>query len=70
MIIPRYIEAPVRRDLKEKMVFISGSRQVGKTVLAKTFLKNKDDLYYNWDRRKVPEEGVKGLPFGLAFHRG
>lgn len=52
MIIPRYIEAPVSRDLKEKMVFISGPRQVGKTVLAKTFLKKKYDLYYNWDRRE------------------
>ena len=34
------------------MVFLSGPRQVGKTTLAKTFLKTQEDLYYNWDRRE------------------
>ena len=52
MIIPRYIVESVRQDLQEKMVFISGPRQVGKTFLAKTFLKNTNDLYFNWDRRE------------------
>jgi predicted AAA+ superfamily ATPase len=52
MIISRYLKAPVSRDLKEKMVFISGPRQVGKTVLAKTFIKKENDLYYNWDNRE------------------
>lgn len=51
MIIPRYLELPIKQDLSEKMVFISGPRQVGKTILAKTFLKQENDRYYNWDRR-------------------
>jgi predicted AAA+ superfamily ATPase len=51
MIIPRYLESPIRQDLAEKMVFISGPRQVGKTILAKTFLKNENDRYFDWDRR-------------------
>ena len=33
------------------MVFLSGPRQVGKTTLAKTFLKKAADRYYNWDNR-------------------
>ncbi|MBN2569214.1 MAG: ATP-binding protein [Deltaproteobacteria bacterium] len=51
MIIPRYLTEPIRRDLEEKMVFISGPRQVGKTTLAKTFLEGKEHQYYNWDNR-------------------
>ncbi|RLF61027.1 MAG: ATP-binding protein [Thermoplasmata archaeon] len=52
MLIARYLKEPIRRDLEDKMVFMSGPRQVGKTTLAKTFLKQKDDRYYNWDRRE------------------
>ncbi|HBE44779.1 MAG TPA: AAA family ATPase [Deltaproteobacteria bacterium] len=51
MMIERYLKEPVSNDLIEKMVFISGPRQVGKTTLAKTFLKDKNDRYYNWDNR-------------------
>jgi len=51
MIMPRYLNEPIRQDLKEKMVFISGPRQVGKTTLAKTFLERKEHQYYNWDNR-------------------
>lgn len=50
MRISRYLKEPVRRDLEEKMVFISGLRQVGKTTLAKMFLEKEEDCYYNWDR--------------------
>jgi len=52
MIVPRYLKEPVSQDLGEKMVFLSGPRQVGKTTLAKTFLQQKTDLYYNWDNRQ------------------
>lgn len=51
MLIPRYLEEPIGRDIKEKMVFLSGPRQVGKTTLAKTFLDRQDDRYFNWDNR-------------------
>ncbi|MFY7993481.1 MAG: DUF4143 domain-containing protein [Bacteriovoracaceae bacterium] len=38
----RTIYSHVKTDLKSKMVFIGGPRQVGKTTLAKTFTKNRD----------------------------
>jgi predicted AAA+ superfamily ATPase len=56
MLIKRYLEEPILNDLEEKMVFISGPRQVGKTTLAKTFLKAHEDHYYNWDRREDRKE--------------
>lgn len=64
MYINRYLEKPVLKDLKNKMVFIGGPRQTGKTSLAKHFLKNaKQDLtkwYINWDaledREKIMRE--------------
>ena len=34
---------------RNKMAFISGPRQVGKTTLAKMLITSKDDLYFNWD---------------------
>ncbi len=44
----RYLHNQIVRDLKKKMVFISGPRQVGKTTLALSLLKNKES-YLNWD---------------------
>jgi len=52
MIINRYLKEPIANDLEEKMVFLSGPRQVGKTTLARTFLQKETDLYYNWDNRQ------------------
>jgi uncharacterized protein len=58
----RYLQKQVAKDLKKKMVFISGPRQVGKTTLAKSILKS-DTSYLNWDipahreailKRKLP----------------
>ena len=54
MIYSRYIKKPIANDLKRKMVFISGPRQVGKTTLALTFLKQGVEdhpAYFNWDSR-------------------
>jgi uncharacterized protein len=52
--IKRYIERHILDDLKDKMVFVSGPRQVGKTTLAKdigkTFFSEKYE-YLNWDNR-------------------
>jgi predicted AAA+ superfamily ATPase len=48
----RYLEEPIRQDLQDKMVFIGGPRQVGKTTLALTFLSGGDEehpAYLNWD---------------------
>lgn len=44
----RYLKAQVLADLRRKMVFLGGPRQVGKTTLAKSLLRNKAS-YLNWD---------------------
>jgi len=51
-IYDRYIKEPVSLDLKSRMVFIGGPRQVGKTTLALSFLpepNTKYPAYFNWD---------------------
>jgi uncharacterized protein len=49
----RYIEDCVTQDLSEKMVFIGGPRQVGKTTCALSMLPGNQDetspAYLNWD---------------------
>jgi len=48
----RYLKNPVMNDLKSRMVFIGGPRQVGKTIFALTFLSEvteKHPAYLNWD---------------------
>jgi uncharacterized protein len=53
--IRRYLEKRILEDLKSRMVFISGPRQVGKTTLAKQigmeFFPDKYE-YLNWDNRQ------------------
>ncbi|HFQ80645.1 MAG TPA: hypothetical protein ENK33_04645 [Desulfobacterales bacterium] len=44
----RYIQKQIVKDLKKKMVFISGPRQVGKTTLAKAVM-TPESAYLNWD---------------------
>jgi predicted AAA+ superfamily ATPase len=49
----RQLSEPVKNDLKHKMVFISGPRQVGKTTLARKILRELSPRlkqYLNWDR--------------------
>ena len=53
--IKRYLERHILEDLKEKMVFISGPRQVGKTTLAKEAGEQHfpgNYAYLNWDNRQ------------------
>jgi uncharacterized protein len=48
----RYSETFIEKDLEEKMVFVGGPRQVGKTTLALNLLKSKSENhpgYVNWD---------------------
>lgn len=50
--LPRYLESLIVKDLKEKMVFLGGPRQVGKTTFSQSLLKNYRDhhpAYMNWD---------------------
>ena len=48
----RYIQSCIREDIQEKMVFIGGPRQVGKTTLANMLGEEyKNPVYLNWDHR-------------------
>jgi hypothetical protein len=49
----RYLLDPVQSDLEEKIVFLSGPRQVGKTTLSMQVLASsspEEPVYLNWDR--------------------
>lgn len=45
---PRYLVPQVRRDLRRKMVFVAGPRQVGKTTMARS-LRGAGRGYLSWD---------------------
>ncbi len=47
----RYIESSIIEDLTQKMVFVGGPRQVGKTTLALSILQGDEThpAYINWD---------------------
>lgn len=48
----RDLELPIREDLDQKMVFVAGPRQVGKTTLAQQILTTSPaGVYLNWDNR-------------------
>jgi len=51
---PRYLTKYVLRDLTDKMVFVGGPRQVGKTTLARDLVSDyyRHFGYYNWDNRQ------------------
>jgi predicted AAA+ superfamily ATPase len=59
MLKNRYLTGYVVEDLAEKMVFIGGPRQVGKTTLAANIISQyfKNSAYFSWDnkqdRRKI-----------------
>ena len=59
----RYLEPLIRQDLKEKMVFMGGPRQVGKTTLAFQLLGNTGENhpgYLSWDANEVKRALLKG----------
>ena len=47
----RYLYLHIIKDLKKKMVFVGGPRQVGKTTMAREILHNNSPsgIYLNWD---------------------
>jgi len=53
MVRNRYLTEGVLQDLQEKMVFIGGARQVGKTTFAVEIIGKEMGkfAYYNWDNR-------------------
>lgn len=63
VVMRRYLQGQVEADLREKMVFLGGPRQVGKTTLARALLPEASG-YLNWDipahrerilRRELPD---------------
>lgn len=45
----RYLDDRVSRDLKKKMVFLTGPRQVGKTTLSRLLIEELGGQYLNYD---------------------
>jgi len=54
MVKGRYLTPYIVADLKKKMVFLGGARQVGKTTLCCDIIASqfKNHAYFNWDNRK------------------
>ena len=70
----RYLFSSVKQDMKKKMVFIGGPRQVGKTTLGLSFLKpssEKHPAYLNWDipqhRKNILREQIPLMYKTLVF---
>lgn len=53
MLKERYLTQYILDDLKDKMVFVGGPRQVGKTTLCRSFVGThfRNPAYFNWDNR-------------------
>ncbi len=60
--LDRYLTEQVRADLRRKMVFLGGPRQVGKTTLALSFLDGgrRSRGYLNWDDPRVRPKLLRG----------
>jgi len=56
----RDLEPFLLRDLRRKMVFLSGPRQVGKTTLAQRLLAGDEERYFNWDFDPDRERILRG----------
>ncbi len=57
--VDRYLSDQVRKDLRRKMVFVGGPRQVGKTTLARSLLGKSARGYLNWDVAEHRERILK-----------
>ena len=61
--IPRYLFESVKDDLREKMVFVGGARQVGKTTFALSYLQPstpENPAYLNWDNTAARRSLIRG----------
>lgn len=69
----RYLASHIISDLKKKMLFIGGPRQVGKTTLAKKILgaTTEGGRYFNWDfdedRRDILKKRWHDRDYLLVF---
>ncbi|MGD8782411.1 MAG: AAA family ATPase [Ignavibacteria bacterium] len=73
MRLQRYLTKKIISDLKDKMVFIGGARQIGKTTISKELIAEKlgNTSYYNWDyqpdRKKITSQELPGEKCLLIF---
>ncbi len=70
MLINRYLTGNILKDLSEKMVFLGGARQVGKTTLARKLVAPsfQNPFYFNWDNRTDRKKIIQGeLPGNCDF---
>jgi hypothetical protein len=70
--LPRYIEKAVTKDLKRKMVLVSGPRQSGKTTMAKHLCEaagsDIEKRYLNWDAAEDREKIIlERFPAGAGY---
>lgn len=57
----RYLSESIAADLKSKMVFLGGPRQVGKTTIAKDIIgSGQKSQYYTWDKIDQRRRALKG----------
>jgi len=57
----RYLQDQIQADLKRKMCFVGGPRQVGKTTLDMLLLGNEgEERYYNWDAVEDRDKILRG----------
>lgn len=67
--IKRYLKKQLEEDLKEKMVFLGGPRQVGKTTLAQNMTNKSKQMYLNWDndlhRKKILKQEFEKKPLWI-----
>lgn len=68
MTIDRYLTHSIYNDLKQKMVFVGGPRQVGKTTLARKLIAKSYNhaVYLNWDNRQDRKSIINSLWPGNA----
>ena len=66
-LLDRYLSMPVESDLENKMVFVGGPLQVGKTTLSLTYLDpstSRNPAYLNWDDATVRRSLLRGELLG------
>lgn len=58
----RYLTNTIKDDLNDKMVFLGGARQVGKTTLARNIIAKdiQNSTYYNWDYQPDRKRIISG----------
>lgn len=65
----RYLQPIVEEFSRDKMVFIVGPRQIGKTTAAQTWLEGSNGLYLNWDNTEDRQVILTKLSAGVEQYQ-